>query len=166
MSDQQTSPADTTSNNDTSDFFGGVNPSFSFEVEGDKARGIIVAKELRNATRILTDEYGNKKTIIDRWSDGRPKKVAILTLRTLDDQLVNLWVRGYMQDAFRDALQAIGLRDVQIGADVRSTWTSTDKPTQKGHNGARHYTVDYAQPGERLADMLDEKVKTTDEPPF
>jgi hypothetical protein len=157
--ESHTSPTDT---NDTSEFFGGTIPSASFETEGDTVRGIVIAKELRMSTK----DDGKGNIIIDRWDDGRPKKIAVLTLRTRDDQELNLFVRGYMQPAFIETLKFLDLKDVQIGADIRVTWSSTDAPKRKGFNGARHYAVDYAPPGERLVDLLSEQERQADEPPF
>lgn len=164
MSQQDDSLTSNTGNSDTSEFFGGSLPSVSFENEGDSIRGIIVAKELRLATK----DDGSGNMIIDRWDDGRAKKVAVLTLKTRTEEEVNLWVRGYMQPAFIEALREQDLKDVQVGADVRVTWSSTDAPKKRNFSGARHYTVDYAQPGERLADTLEEGTtpEPGDEPPF
>jgi hypothetical protein len=158
-SDSHSSHSDPT---DTSEFFGGTIPSVSFENEGDSIRGIVVAKELRLATK--DDGTGNQ--IVDRWDDGRPKKIAVLTLRTRDAQEVALYVRGYMQPAFIETLRELGLKDVELGADVRVTWTSTDAPKRKGFNGAKHYTTDYASPGDELEDILSEQEQLADEPPF
>jgi hypothetical protein len=164
MSQASDSHSSHSGNSDTSEFFGGTIPSASFEEEGDSIRGTVVAKELRLATK----DDGTGNMVVDRWDDGRPKKIAVLTLRTLDAQEINLFVRGYMQPAFIETLKFMDLKDVQIGADIRVTWSSTDEPKRKGFNGAKHYTVDYAEPGERLVDLLSEQEKEepADEPPF
>jgi hypothetical protein len=160
QSDSHTSHSDPS---DTSEFFGGTIPSVSFEEEGDSNRGIVIAKELRLATR--DDGAGN--VTIDRWDDGRPKKIAVLTLMTRQMQEVNLYVRGYMQPAFIATLRDLDIKDVELGADVRVTWTSTDAPKRKGFNGAKQYTVDYARPGEHLEDLLSEQGdEPAVEPPF
>src|SRR5271166_1823826 len=93
---------------DTSEFFGGTIPSAGFEVEGDSVRGTIVAKELRLATK----DDGTGNMVIDRWDDGRPKKIAVLTLKTRTVDELNLFVRGYMQPAFIEALREQDLKDV------------------------------------------------------
>jgi hypothetical protein len=162
MSQPEESNTSHTDPSDTSEFFGGAIPSAQFNEEGDSVRGIVMAKELRLATK--TDDHGN--VTVERWDDGRPKKIAVLTLRSLDAQEINLYVRGFMQPAFIEALRAQDLKDVQVGADIRVTWSSTDAPKRRGFNGARHYSVDYAQPGERLPDLLTEQEKADDEPPF
>lgn len=156
----QTNPNDTTGINDTSEFFGGTSPSVSFENEGDRVRGIVTAKELRLAT--LPDGS------IDHWSDGRPKKLAVLTLMTTADGEVNLYVRGYMQANFIETLKAQDLKDVELGALVDVQWTSTDLPTRRGMNGARHFTVTYWSPGKFDAGHIDsaQEPLPTEPPPF
>jgi hypothetical protein len=152
MSEEDAIPA---SNNDTSSFFGSQPRSFAFENEGDKVRGIVVAKELRNAT---FENPLSGKTEVARWDDGRPKKIAVVTLKTFPNgEEVALWVRGFMQRDFQDAVRDAGYNDLEIGSDVRVTWEFTDAPSRRGFSGARHYKVELAGPGESLQSQLDEE---------
>ena len=122
---------------DTSEFFGGSIPAAKFDTIGDKVAGKVIAKELRDQTDLDTGQ-------VVTWPDGRPKKMAVVTLQVAqpteeDDGQRNLYVRGYMQRAITDAVRAARLRDLPDGAWLEVTFSGEDKPTRKGVNGARRW---------------------------
>jgi len=134
---------------DTSSFFGASVPAIKFEVVGDKVQGQVIDKELRQQTDLDTGD-------LLFWPDGRAKMMAVITMQVEeptaeDDGQRNLYVRGLMHAAFRDAVKAAGKTDLATGDYVTVTWTGEQKPARKGLNGAREYAVE---------------ITDKDEPPF
>jgi len=123
---------------DTSDFFGAAIPGVKFGNPGDSVTGVVTAKEPRQQT-------DPKTSALLYWPDRRPKMMVIVTLlvqdATEDDPGVrNLYVRGYMQQAIRDALREEKMADLAIGSTLQVTFTGTDPP--KGSiEGAKRYVA-------------------------
>lgn len=130
----------TTNEQDTTEFFGGTTPAAKFDTIGDKVGGKVMAKEIRDQTDLDTG------TVVT-WPDGRPKKMAVVTLQVAqpteeDDGLRNLYVRGYMQRAITDAVRDAKLKDLPNGSWLEVTFSGEDKPARKGVNGARRYEAE------------------------
>jgi hypothetical protein len=133
---------------DTSSFFGEAIPAIKFKDIGDTVSGRVVEKEMRQQT----DMDGELKN----WPDGRPMMMVVLTLEiqepTEDDPGTrNLFIRGFMQNAFRTALKEAKLRDITDGMYVSVQYSSQDTPKRRGQEGAKQFIV---------------KVSDQDEPPF
>lgn len=127
---------------DTTSFFGGTIPAVKFETIGDKVLGKVTGKELRQQTDMDTGK-------LLTWPDGRPKMMGVLTLSIhpdaregeSDDGLRTLYVRGYMQRAFVEAVRAAGRRDLNLGDMVEVEFTGRDEPTDVGRDGAKQFKV-------------------------
>lgn len=123
--------------NDTSDFFGGGIPSVKFAAHGDAVAGKVTEKERRQQT-----DYDTGKVLF--WEDGSPRLQLVVTLAvnepTEDDEgLRNLYVRGNMQRAVRDALRGAKVKDLAIGYWLTVEYVGDDKPARKGISGAKQY---------------------------
>jgi hypothetical protein len=134
---------------DTSSFFGTGIPAIKLEVVGDKVSGQVADKELRQQTDLDTGE-------LLFWNDGRAKMMAVVTIQTEepteeDDGRRNLFVRGLMQQAFREAIKEAKKQDLSIGDWLTVEFTGERAPTRKGLNGMKEYAV---------------KITDKEEPPF
>lgn len=134
---------------DTSSFFGSTIPSIKLETIGDKISGQIIDKELRQQTDLDTGE-------LLYWPDGRAKQMAIITMQVQepseeDDGRRNLFVRGLMQAAIRDAVKEAHKTDLIIGDWLTVEFTGERTPTRKGLNGMKEYAA---------------KITDKEEPPF
>jgi len=138
-----------TAGTDTSSFFGTLIPAIKFETIGDKYTGQVIDKELRQQTDLDTGE-------LQFWNDGRAKMMAVLTLQVQDpteedDGKRNLFVRGLMQQAFREAVKEAHKPDLMVGDYITVEFTGEQAPARKGLNGMKEFKVE---------------VKDQSEPPF
>ena len=129
-------------NNDTSGFFGGGIPAVKFEKHGDKVSGQVIEKELRQQT-----DFDTGKALY--WTDGSPRMQVVVTLQVAeatdeDEGLRNLYVRGLMTNAVRDALRTAKQRDLNIGHFLTVEYTGDGKPARKGVSGAKQYKAHVA----------------------
>lgn len=131
-----------THQNDTSAFFGGGIEAVKFEKPGDKVTGEVIGKELRQQT-----DFDSGKALY--WNDGSPRMQVIVTLQVPtddedDEGERNLYVRGLMTKAVRDALKTAKLRDLEIGHTLTVEYTGDAKPARKGVSGAKQYKAHVA----------------------
>lgn len=126
---------------DTSEFFSESVPAFAFETEGTTAQGHVVSKEIRQQTDMKTREP-------KYWPDGRPAMQMVVILDTgdeteEDDGLRALYVKANLKKAVTAAVKAAKATDLAIGGHLSVTYDSTEKPTQKGFDGAKNYSAIY-----------------------
>src|SRR5262249_20437507 len=120
----------------------GGQATFKFENKGDSVSGVVVSLVRRQDS----DDDGLKT-----WNDGTPKWVYLVGLQTElsededDDGVRIVYARAYCQTAIRDALRKGGLgRDsTPIGGELTITYTSQDKPKQRGHTGAKRFEASF-----------------------
>jgi len=165
---------------DTSAFFGGSIPSVKFSSTGDTVLGKVIERELRVQTDI------DDPTITLYWDPDtrqRPKMQLVATLETHepdetdenDTGLERLYIKGYMQNDFTNALRKARMRDLTPGTWVQVEFASEDAPKRRGMSGARHYKVEVwpanAPPvwAQNWPPKFETETATTeqpDEPPF
>lgn len=124
---------------DTSAFFGGTLPAVKFDAIGESVSGEVQRVEIRQQSNFESGE-------LQFWPDGRPKMQAIVTLQTDpddedDDGIRALYVRGYMQRAFQDAVREAKMRDLTVGSNITVTFTSEGTPPRRGANAPKEYKV-------------------------
>ena len=79
-------------------------PSLKFEKIGDVHTGVVTdVKKLEDR-----DPAGVAKT----WPNGDPRFVYVITLKTEKDGDANLWARGAMITAIREAAKTIGVTEL------------------------------------------------------
>jgi hypothetical protein len=122
---------------DTAGFFGGGVAAAKFESHGDKVIGKVTEKELRQQT-----DFDTGKPLT--WNDGSPRMQLVVTLQIAepteeDEGLRNLYVRGQMTRAIRDALKDAKVKDLSTGHTVTVEYIGDDKPARKGVSGAKQY---------------------------
>ena len=126
------------------DLLGSRSPAVKFPEIGASVDGVILSM-----TRgIQRDLDGTVKT----WDDGSPRIQAILTLQTklaedeTDDGERRLFVKGMMVAAMREAMKAAKVKGPRPGGHLVVTFTGEAKPTAKGRNPAKLFTVTYEPP--------------------
>lgn len=128
------------------DLLGATAPALRWPEIGTKAEGTIVAI----GRGIQREPDGTVKT----WDDGSVRLQAILTLQTLgepetadDDLQRRLFVKGTMVRPFREAMRRAHVRGPRVGGYISVTFTGETKPTKKGMNPAKEFSVAYTPPG-------------------
>ena len=136
---------------DTTGFWGGA-PSLSFDaqkgyVKGTFRGGQVLSKTISNQTDMANGQ-------VRTWDDGSPRKQMVLLLQTSeradpqDNGQRQLFIKGDLPRACREAFQAAGAGDIEIGSWVYAAWVD-DKPAKKpGFNPSKVYKVVYARPGQ------------------
>jgi hypothetical protein len=144
MAPQSATPAD------TSAFFGGA-ASISFDaqkgyVKGTPRGGQVLDKKISNQTKMGTGE-------LLTWQDGSYRKQMVVTLQTSerndpqDDGKRDLFIKGDLPRATREALQAVGAQDVEIGGWLYAAWIDEKPAKAAGYNPQKIYKAVYARPG-------------------
>jgi hypothetical protein len=160
---------------DTSGFFGQAVPSVKWVKKGQIIRGTVTAKEMRPDVDPETKKVAT-------FPDGTPKPLVVLTLTSEQwEGKMRLWIRGWMQNAFRAAVADGGFDDLYVGSDIEVMWNNTDPPKVRGFKGARHFAVTIALEGDegvitghgdsaaerdKKAGSDDDDEEPTEEPPF
>lgn len=92
---------------DEADLLGGAGPKvpvLKFENIGDTYQGIVQeVKKLEDR-----DPAGNKKT----WPNGDPRFVYVVTIITEREGVSNIWARGAMVTAIREAAKQAGVTEL------------------------------------------------------
>lgn len=132
------------------EFYGGGGagaPGAKFPTIGTTVGGIVVKSKITQQTDIKTGE----KLF---WEDGREKwqnEVIVLTDDrdseiTDDDGSRCIYVKGYMQPAVTEALEAVGCSKPEAGGELFVTYTG-DRPSKtKGFNAAKLFEATYKAP--------------------
>lgn len=135
--------------------------AFSFDNVGDSVSGEIVGMDLRQQTNM---ETGEPLT----WRDGSPRMVLVITIQTeaqddeADDGQRTLWCRGgnfavvsgkgtSSLTAVKDALRRAGVKDLDIGGTIAMAYTGDGKPSARGMNAPKLYTVAYQPPTQNVS---------------
>ncbi len=93
-------------------------PALKFETPGDTHTGkVIEVKKLEDR-----DPAGNIKT----WDNGDTRYVFVFTISTTDG-FGNLWARGNMVKAIREAAAAVGA-STMVGTTLSVKFTDLEKP--------------------------------------
>lgn len=135
---------------DTTGFWGGA-PSLSFDaakgyVKGTFRGGQVLSKTISDQTDMATKK-------VRTWADGSPRKQMVLLLQTgeradpQDNGQRQLFIKGDLPRACREAFQATGASDIEIGSWVYAAWID-EKPSQAGGHPTKVYKVAYARPGQ------------------
>ena len=135
---------------DTTGFWGGA-PSLSFDAakgypKGTFRGGQVLSKTISNQTDMATKK-------VKTWDDGSPRKQMVLLLQTSeradpqDNGQRQLFIKGDLPRACREAFQAAGASDIEIGSWVYAAWID-EKPGSQGKQPAKVYKVVYARPGQ------------------
>ncbi len=136
--------------------------SFTFSKVGDTARGEIVSLDLQQQRDFATNE---PKT----WPDGNPMmqmKVVIhadIYETTDDDDDGNraIYIKGDMQRAVREAVQAAGAKGLEPGGTLAVKYDSDGTPAKKGWNPPKQFKAQY-----ELPPVVAEESAPADEEPF
>jgi len=135
---------------DTSGFWGGA-ASISFDdrkgyVKGTPRGGQIISKNISNQTKMGTGE-------VLTWNDGSPRKQMVLLLQTAeradpqDNGQRQLFIKGDLPRAVREAFQAVSASDVEIGGWIYAAWVDEKPAKQAGYNPQKIFKAIYAPPG-------------------
>ena len=107
-------------------------PSLKFEKIGDVHTGIVTdVKKLEDR-----DPAGAKKT----WPNGDPRFVYVLTMTTEKDGEANLWARGAMITAIREAAKTIGVTEL-VGKKVSIKYTADGEKKSAGFNAPKLFAA-------------------------
>ena len=135
--------------------------AFSFDSVGDSVSGEILSMDVRQQTDM---ETGEPLT----WRDGSPRKVLVITIQTsldeseTDDGQRTLWCRGGNYQvvtgkgtssltAVKDALRRAGASDLEPGGTISMAYTGDGKPSARGMNAPKLYTVAYQPPTQNVS---------------
>lgn len=135
---------------DTAGFFGGA-AAISFDdkkgyVRGTPRGGQVLSKTISNQTKMGTGE-------VLTWGDGTPRKQMVVTLQTAervdpnDNGQRQLFIKGDLPRAVREAFQAVGASDVEVGGWLYAAWVDTKPAKAAGYNPQKIYKAVYAKPG-------------------
>lgn len=144
---QQAAPQQTA---DTSGFWGGA-AAISFDaqkgyVKGTPRGGRIMSKLISNQTKLGTGE-------VLRWQDGTERKQLVVTLQTAeradpqDNGQRQLFIKGDMPRAVREAFQTAGASDIEVGGHLYVAWVDEKPAKSAGYNPQKIYKAVYAPPG-------------------
>lgn len=135
---------------DTAGFWGGA-ATISFNdrkgyVKGTPRGGQILSKTISNQTKMGTGE-------VLRWSDGSERKQMVVTLQTSertdpnDNGQRQLFIKGDMPRAVREAFQAAGSSDIEIGGWLYVAWVDEKPAKSADYNPQKLFKAVYAPPG-------------------
>lgn len=126
------------------DLLGALPPAFPFPEIGDTCAGTVLDM-VRGTQR---DMEGNART----FDNGDERKQVIAWVQTDehddddDDGVRRLFIKGAMTKAFRTAAREARVRVVQIGDQIRVTYTHDAEPKKAGLSGAKQFTVEIIRP--------------------
>lgn len=107
-------------------------PSLKFEKIGDTHTGVVSdVKKLEDR-----DPAGVAKT----WPNGDPRFVYVLTMTTEKEGQANLWARGAMITAIREAAKSIGVTEL-IGNKVSIKYTGDGDKKSAGFNAPKLFAA-------------------------
>ncbi len=118
------------------------NPGVSWDGEPPmRFEGTVIAQTTRSQTDIATGE-------LKRWSDGNPKKQAVITLANADGELMDLYVKipSNLYNGIRQALRVQDRPGLREG-DLLAVTYASDGPKERGRNPQKIFEVVLA-PGE------------------
>jgi hypothetical protein len=135
---------------DTSGFWGGAS-AISFDdkkgyVKGTFRGGQIISKTISNQTDLATRQP-------KKWDDGSARKQMQVLLQTSeradpqDNGQRQLFIKGDMPRATREAFQAAGKQDLEIGGWLYMAWVDDEQPKTPGFNPKKVYKAVYAPAG-------------------
>lgn len=135
---------------DTAGFWGGA-AAISFDdkkgyVKGTPRGGQVLSKTISNQTKMGTGE-------VLTWNDGTPRKQMVVTVQTAervdpnDNGQRQLFIKGDMPRAVREAFQAAGANDVEVGGWLYVAWVDEKAARQAGYNPQKLFKAVYAKPG-------------------
>lgn len=136
---------------DTTGFWGGA-PSLSYDAQKGYVKGTFRGGQVLSKTISDQTEMGNGK--VRTWGDGSPRKQMVLLLQTSeradpqDNGQRQLFIKGDLPRACREAFQAQGASDIEIGSWVYAAWVDDKAAKTAGHNPSKVYQVVYARPGQ------------------
>lgn len=119
--------------------------SVKFEKKGDGAKGTIVEFDDVQMTK-----WKSNPPVPLFWDEAktRPKMQTRVTIETapgVESSRVNIWVKpGDQAKAVRDALVAVGARDIEVGAEFGCWMTGTREG--QGAQPAKTYRAEYEPP--------------------
>ena len=126
--------------------FGEGAPSAKFPTIGASVRGVID----RIDTSQQRDLDGKPKT----YEDGNPAMQVVITLQTderdpeiaNDEGRRNLYAKGQMRGAIRDAILAAGQQRIEVGATLAVRYEADEPSTKRGYNAKKIYRAQYQAP--------------------
>lgn len=127
--------------------------SVKFEAIGDTVEGKITDVE---ELPLLNYDTG----MPELWSDGRPKTQIRATIHTelcedgTDDGQRNLYIKGHLWIATRDAIRAAGSKSIDVGATIKVRFDAEGEVKKRGYQPPKLFKVKYSSPaaGVALAD--------------
>jgi hypothetical protein len=107
-------------------------PTLKFEKPGDTHGGVVTdVKKLEDR-----DPAGNAKT----WPNGDPRFVYVLSLKTETEGECNLWARGVMINAIREAAKSAGVTEL-VGNKVSIRYTGDGEQKNKAFNAPKLFAA-------------------------
>lgn len=137
----------------TADLLAGGAPSAKFPTPGTTVKGKVISAEVTQQTDFATGE-------VKTWDDGSPRLQIVLTVQTderdpeiTDDQGERrIFVKGQMLTALKQALRAVGARDITPGDTIAVQYTG-DGEAKRGMNAPKLYAVQVRK-GSPTGDLL------------
>lgn len=130
---------------------GGGSASAKFEAVGDTVTGKIAAVDIRQQTDLAGEPL--------IWDNGDPRMQMIVTIETDakdnddDDGKRNVYVKGSktggtqsLHDAVRTAVQAAGVKGIEVGGTLTVGFVGTEASKTKGYSDRKLYTAHYVAP--------------------
>lgn len=114
--------------------------SAKFDTIGRQYKGVILSAEVRDVTKFNSTE-------VERWDDGTPKKQAVITIQTEeqegpeDDGVRRIFAKGQMLTELRKATKG----NLEIGGKLAVKY-DRDGEAKKGFNPPKLYRVWYEAP--------------------
>lgn len=121
----------------TTELLGSSGSSLKFEAEGD-----IVKIRISRIEKSQETSYDDGTPVF--WPSGDPKYQYVVSGISNGEE-ARLFVKGYMIDAFKEALRKAGVQPGQPldGGTLSMKWDSTEEPRKPGMKGARKYVAKF-----------------------
>jgi len=135
---------------------GGGGKSATFPEIGATVTGRITAEpQVKQQT-----EFGSDT--LKFFPNGDPMMQIVVSLQTADrdpadaedDGVRQLYVKGQMLKAVREAVQQAGAKGLETGGTLTVSYSADGEPSKKGFNAPKLYTARYAKPTGEAANNL------------
>ena len=135
---------------------GGDSKSWSPAEIGDKIKGTLLS-----INRVQQTDFQTNEPLT--WADGTPRKQTVIELQTDqgdgdDDGVRSVWLKGGKnfepnqgkgqsgEEALKSAVKETGAKSIDEGATLTVVMSGLAKPTTRGFQPAKLYTMKYEAP--------------------
>lgn len=144
------------SNDEVNDFLmGGGAPAAKFETIGTVRRGTIL-----EATVTQQTDYDTGVLLF--WKDDTPRNQVVITIQTDDrdpeieddDGKRRLFVKGFLQEAVRDAVRKSGAKRMDVGGTLAVQYVDDGIPKNVKHKKPKLYAAEYRPPAVNVDSLI------------